>query len=210
MKKDNFIPAARFHLLTPLFDALCSLVCLGKGYRKKILEVMDLPQQKLLVMDAGCGSGSLAVDVKKAFPNISLYAVDADPKILTIAEKKSRKKNQQIHFREAFLQKLPFPDNYFDVVYSSLVFHHLNSDIKKEAMKEILRILKKNGLFLLVDFGKPNSKLFSVLSWFTVLFEEGYDNYKGRIPEMLSNVGFSKITEVERYHFNVVFFEAVK
>ena len=208
--KQKFIPAARFHLLTPLFDILCSLVGLGRSYRRKIIKMLNLPKRKLRVMDAGCGSGSLAIDVRKKAKDISLYAVDADSKILTIAEKKSRKKNQQINFREAFLQKLPFPDNSFDVVYSSLVFHHLKSDIKKEAMREIRRILKKSGRFLLVDFGKPNSKLFSVFSWFTVLFEEGSDNYKGRIPEMLSNAGFSKVTELGKYRFNIAFLEAVK
>ncbi len=210
MKKNEFIPAARFHMLTPLFDALCAFVGLGSGYRKKIVTVLDILKQKICVMDAGCGSGSLAIDVKKESQNISLYAVDADQKILVIAEKKAEMENQQIHFRKAFLQKLSFPDNSFDVVYSSLVFHHLNSDIKKEAMKEIHRVLKKEGRFLLVDFGKPKNKFFSVFSWFTVLFEEGYDNYKGRIPEMLSGAGFNNVTEVARYRFNIVFLEAVR
>lgn len=210
MKNDKFIPAARFHLLTPLFDALCSLVGLGKSYRKRIVKVLNLPKDKLRVMDAGCGSGSLAMDVKKEYQNSLLYAVDADPRILAIAEKKVNEVGIQINFREAFLQKLPFSDNSFDVVYSSLVFHHLNNDIKKKSMTEIHKVLKKDGRFLLVDFGKPKNKLFSVFSWFTVIFEEGYDNYEGRIPEMLLNAGFSTVTEIERYRFNVVFLEAVK
>ena len=208
--KSQFIPAARFHLLTPLFDTLCSLVGLGRSYRMKIVKMLNLPKRKLRVMDAGCGSGSLAIDVKKESQNISLYAIDADPNILAIAENKAKEENLPINFKKAFLQKLPFPDNSFDVVYSSLVFHHLSNDIKKEAMKEIHRVLKKSGRFLLVDFGKPKNKLFSVFSWFTVLFEEGYDNYKGKIPEMLSNAGFSTVAEVERYRFNIVFLEAVK
>ena len=208
--KSQFIPAARFHLLTPLFDTLCSLVGLGRSYRMKIVKMLNLPKRKLRVMDAGCGSGSLAIDVKKESQNISLYAIDADPNILAIAENKAKEENLPINFKKAFLQKLPFPDNSFDVVYSSLVFHHLSNDIKKEAMKEIHRVLKKSGRFLLVDFGKPKNKLFSVFSWFTVLFEEGYDNYKGKIPEMLSNAGFSTVAEGERYRFNIVFLEAVK
>ncbi len=208
--RKKFIPAARFHLLTPLFDALCSLVGLGRSYRKKIVKVLNLSQQEVRVMDAGCGSASLAIDVKKESQKILLYAIDADPTILKIAEKKAKRENQQIHFRKAYLQKLPFPDNSFDVVYSSLVFHHLNSDAKKEAMKDIYRILKKNGRFLLVDFGKPKKKFLSFFSWFTILFEDGYDNYRGRVPEMLSDVGFSIVTEVEKYRFNIVFLEAVK
>ncbi|OGZ64906.1 MAG: hypothetical protein A2730_03725 [Candidatus Staskawiczbacteria bacterium RIFCSPHIGHO2_01_FULL_39_25] len=208
--KQKFIPAARFNLLTPLFDAFCSLVGLGKGYRKKILEVMNIPQQKLYVMDAGCGSGSLAIDVKKAFPDISLCAIDADPQILRIAENKARKTNQQINFREAFLQQLPFPEKSFDVVYSSLVFHHLTSDIKEKAMKEVYRVLKNGGRFLLVDFGKPKHTLFSVFSWFTVLFEEGFDNYNGKMPELMMNAGFSNVREKSRYRFNIVYLEGLK
>ncbi|MBS3126695.1 class I SAM-dependent methyltransferase [Candidatus Woesearchaeota archaeon] len=208
-KKDTFIPAARFHVLTPLFDALCNAVGLGGKYRNRIVAKLDI-QGKMQVLDAGCGSGSLALDVKKRYAKAALYAVDADPTILAIAEQKAKEAKQQIHFRKAFLQKLPFPDNSFDVVYSSLVFHHLSSNIKKEAMKEIHRVLKKDGRFLLIDFGRPKHILFAIFSWFTVIFEEGYDNYKGRIPIMVTDSGFSKVTEVEKYKFNIASLEAVK
>ena len=171
---------------------------------------MNFPPQKLRVMDAGCGSGSLAIDVKKAFPNILLEAIDADPHILGIAEQKARKLNQQINFREAFLQDLPFPDSSFDFVYSSLVFHHLTSDVKRKAMKEVYRVLKNGGRFLLVDFGKPKHTLFSVFSWFTLLFEEGLDNYHGKMPALMMNAGFVNVKEKSRYRFNIVFLEGLK
>ena len=210
MKKDGFIPAARFHLLTPLFDALCSVVGLGRRYRRRIVASLNIPNGKVRVMDAGCGSGSLAIDVKRKYPHAVLYAVDADSRILTIAGKKSQEQKVQIHFREAFLQKLPFPHDSFDVVYSSLVFHHLNSEIKKEAMREIHRVLKKEGRFLMMDFGQPKNKFFSIFSWFTILFEEGYDNYQGKIPKMLSEAGFREVKEVGEHRFNIVFLKAVK
>ena len=106
-------------------------VGLGNKSRKRIVTKLNISRGKVRVMDAGCGSGSLAIDVKKESKNISLYAVDADYNILKIAEKKAKREGQQINFREAYLQKLPFPDNSFDVVYSSLVFHHFNGDAKK-------------------------------------------------------------------------------
>jgi len=206
----KFIPAAKFQLLTPLFDALCSLVGLGKRYREKIAETLHLRQENMKVLDAGCGSGSLALDVKKQYPKCIIFAVDADPRILVIAQRKATREKVEINFKEAFLQKLPFIDNSFDVVYSSLVFHHLNKNSKNEAMKEIYRVLKKNGRFLLVDFGKPKNKLVSLFSWFTVLLEEGMDNYQGKIPGMLSSAGFSEVKEVGRYRGTIVFLEAIK
>jgi len=158
------------------------------------------------VLDAGCGSGSLAIEVKKAFPRISLNAVDADGNILYRA--KEKKGNLEINFQKAWLQQLPFPDKSFDTAYSSLVFHHLNSESKTAAMKEIYRVLKKSGRFLLVDFGKPQA-FFSIFSWFTVLLEEGRDNYEGRISAMLSEAGF-RVSEKGRYRFNITFWEAIK
>ena len=152
--RSQFIPAARFAILTPVFDTFCRIVGLGKKYRKKIITQLGLISTGAKVLDAGCGSASLTIEIKNTFPTISLSAVDADPNILAMAEKKAHAQNISINFKEAFLQKLPFIDNSFDVVYSSLVFHHLNKNSKNEAMKEIYRVLKKNGRFLLVDFGK--------------------------------------------------------
>lgn len=208
--RSQFIPAARFAILTPVFDTFCRIVGLGKKYRKKIITQLGLISTGAKVLDAGCGSASLTIEIKNTFPTLSLSAVDADPNILAMAEKKAQAQNISINFKEAFLQKLPFIDNSFDVVYSSLVFHHLNKNSKNEAMKEIYRVLKKNGRFLLVDFGKPKNKLVSLFSWFTVLLEEGYDNYKGRIPGMLSSAGFSEVKEVGRYRGTIVFLEAIK
>ncbi len=208
--KPSFIPAARFHLLTPLFDKLCGFVGLGNRYRKQIIKTINFPPTTINVLDAGCGTGSLAIDIKTKYQNIHLSAIDADSKMIRIAKEKSNHANQEIQFTEAFLQKLPFPNNSFDIVYSSLVFHHLKTENKKDAMKEIHRILKKDGLFLLIDFCKPKHKIYALFSWFTILFEEGDDNYQGKIPKMISDAGFKEVTEIQRYRFNISFTQAVK
>ena len=72
-------------------------------------------------------------------------------------------------------------------------------------MKEIKRVLKTGGIFLLADFGKPQQTWFSPFSWFTVLFEEGRDNYLGKIPEMIKQAGFREIQKVGEYRYNVHF-----
>ncbi|NQV92026.1 class I SAM-dependent methyltransferase [Candidatus Woesearchaeota archaeon] len=194
----QFIPAARFHILTPLFDSLLSLFGLGKKYRDFVLKHIEITNPNAKVLDAGCGTGTLAMELLQKHPGIHFNGVDADEKILTIA----RKKTSKIKFSKAFLQKLPFEDDSFDIIYSSLVFHHIPSKDKVKSMKEIYRVLKSDGYFLLSDFGKPKNIFLAVFSWFTMFFEEGYDNYHGKIPLMLKEAGFH-VEEVARYKFNL-------
>jgi ubiquinone/menaquinone biosynthesis C-methylase UbiE len=95
----KFIPAAHIHACTPLFDFLCNVVGLGKKYRQAIIQSLALPDRDLRIMDAGCGTGTLALDLKSSAPRIDLYAVDADDTILAGAQKKSNKKKIKIHFK---------------------------------------------------------------------------------------------------------------
>jgi ubiquinone/menaquinone biosynthesis C-methylase UbiE len=209
----EFIPAARIKLLTPLFDIGCSIGGFGKKYRQEVVKTLNTDNKKqntkLRVLDAGCGTGSLAVDLKKENPLLEIIGVDADPQILEYAKKKARNADVQITFQEAFLQELPFPDNHFDSVVSSLVSHHLKTDAKRSAFKELYRVTKKSGLFLLVDFGPPTYKWAPSFSLFTKYFEEGNDNYDGKIPAMLKKAGF-KVEQVQHYKHNIEFLKARK
>ena len=82
-------------------------------------------------------------------PKIDLFCIDADQKALAIAKNKSIKSNIEIRFDKSYIQKLPYNSNYFDIVYSSLVFHHLDAKTKQDAMKEIFRVLKPGGQAIL-------------------------------------------------------------
>lgn len=204
-KKQPFIPAARFHIFTSLYDLGCSVVGLGRRYRREVINHLPLNHQPLRVLDAGCGPGRMTREIKKKYPKIELTGIDADPRILAIAKQKANKEHLSINYQQAFIQHLPFPTGTFDVVYSSLVVHHLPTNVKIKAINEIKRVLKTDGTFLLADFGKPRQTLFSPFSWFTVLFEEGRDNYQGKIPEMMKQAGFREVQKVGEYRYNVHF-----
>lgn len=207
--ENRIIPAGKFNFLTPLFDIGCNIIGLGKSYRNFIINNSKIPDKNINILDAGCGTGSLALDIKLKSPKVNLYAIDADSMILEIANKKFIESNVKIKVKKALLQDIPFKNNYFNIVYSSLVFHHLKTQVKKSAIKEIYRVLKKDGVFLLIDFGKPKNRFFALGPWFATLLEEGYDNYKGNVPEMLKNEGF-KIKEIRRYKYDIYFLKAVK
>ncbi len=196
---NKFIPAAKFHILTPIFDSLCSFIGLGRKYRDEVIATLPIKgNERLKVLDAGCGTGSLAIQLKKEYPQIELCAIDIDSSILQRAIKKSKKEKVDISFKKAPMQDTRFQENYFDIVYTSLVFHHLKTEDKREAIKEISRITKKGGTIVVSDFAKPRRWVHHIIAWFTILLEEGWDNYKGRIPILLEEQ-FKQTKTLKRY-----------
>lgn len=133
-KMDKQIPAFNYDFLTPFFDSISNLLGFGYKQRVKIVNLLDLKIGERL-LDLGCGTGSLLIVAKSKFPNVDMIGVDVDSKVLEIAEKKIKKENLNIKLIKSSADKLPFPDNSFDVIVSTLVFHHLPTEVKKGALK---------------------------------------------------------------------------
>jgi len=94
------------------------------------------------VLDAGCGSGRLFEVLK----NVDYYGIDFSEKLIEIAQKKYC----QGKFQTATVLNLPFPDNFFDKVYSISVLHHLPSkEYQLRYLQEMQRVLKPQGLLIL-------------------------------------------------------------
>lgn len=74
---------------------------------------------------------------------------------------------------QALAEKLPFPKASMDVVISSLFFHHLTTNQKREALEEICRVLRPGGTLHVADWGKPSNFLmrltFLIVQFLTVL-----------------------------------------
>lgn len=205
----RFIPAARFSWFTSFFDVLCALFGFGKSYRNFVMHTLKLNSYPCRVLDVGCGTGTLLIELKRKYQSIQFYGVDPDAAILRIATRKAEKANVQINLKQAFAQKLPFASRSFDVVYSSLVFHHLPTDVKKKVLEEIHRVLKNKGRFVLSDFGKPRHH-FLLFPWFACKFEEGYDNYRGRVPTMIKSAGFRIVQKIGEYRHGIVVWKGNK
>jgi ubiquinone/menaquinone biosynthesis C-methylase UbiE len=101
-------------------------------------------------------------------------------------------------------EHLPFPTSSFDLVMSTLVFHHLPTEIKQQAMQEIYRVLTPGGRFLLADLGKPEGlalRAFFALGALAQADEARYiqDNKAGKLPLFLKEVGFAVQELLPRY-----------
>jgi ubiquinone/menaquinone biosynthesis C-methylase UbiE len=98
------------------------------------------------ILDLGCGNGRLYKLLKDK--KIEYFGVDQSEKLIEIA----RSLYPEASFEVSDLFSLPFPDQFFDKVYSFAVFHHLPlEEYRIKALKETKRVLKKEGkLFLTV------------------------------------------------------------
>lgn len=98
------------------------------------------------VLELGCGTGYFTKELVKTKANI--IAIDISPELLESAKKNVGEGNIQYVLGNAC--SMPFEDSVFDVILGSSVLHHLDID---SALKEVFRVLKKNGIIL---FTEPN------------------------------------------------------
>jgi ubiquinone/menaquinone biosynthesis C-methylase UbiE len=192
----RYIPALSFHWLTPLYDPLLKWVMREETFKRKLIQHANI-QPHMKILDLGCGTGTLTVMLKRAQPEAHITGVDGDPEVLDIARKKSEGVN--IQWDEGLASSLPYPDSTFDRVVTSLVIHHLVIDDKREAFKEIFRVLKLRGELYILDFGAPHSSLTRFMTTYMRRLEETADNFDGLIPRFVTEAGFGGVKEAENF-----------
>ena len=203
-----YIPVLRFHLLTPLFDwFVLKLMRGGKFYREFVDFLALKPGQR--VLDIGCGTGTLAIQIKSRYARTDVVGVDPDAQALAIANAKAGDAKIKIDFVQGYADALPATDTFapgsFDCIVSTLTFHHLQHDQTVAVFKacaELLkppRHLKPGGKLVIGDWGRAANILMRIL-YFQVQVLDGFsnttDNVEGRLPEFIRAAGFQSVEEI--------------
>jgi demethylmenaquinone methyltransferase/2-methoxy-6-polyprenyl-1,4-benzoquinol methylase len=82
------------------------------------------------------------------------------------------------------MDELPFPDNSFDAVVTSLAIHATPPEVRRVAIGEIRRVLKPGGIFGLVDWSRPRFGLWGLL-WLPMLLPRMKgDNWRNTYPDI--------------------------
>lgn len=198
MAKEPYIPALRFDWLTPLYDPLLRWGMREETFKRDLIHhARFAPGQR--VLDLGCGTATLTILIQQTHPDVEIIGLDGDPKVLAIGRAKVHQAGVEITLDEGMAFQLPYADNSFDRVVSSLVFHHLTHENKQRTLREVYRVLRPGGQLFVVDFGKPRSALGNWLAPLLGRFEETADNLKGLLPVMFQEAGFEAVDEPARY-----------
>ncbi|MDP1689565.1 MAG: methyltransferase domain-containing protein [bacterium] len=210
-KQIQHIPPAAFNFMTNYYDTITEMFGFGKKLKRRVLEMLEAKDGET-ILDVGSGTGTFLAIASKALPHSKLIGVDPDRKALAIAREKLAGVESRVTLYEASAEELPVADKSIDICVSTLAFHHLPRLVKLKAIQEIHRVLKPDGKFILVDFGKPVSFLSRILL-FVGGFIDGRDNLQanleGVLPIYLQQVGFS-VSEIAKPYRGIHFLMANK
>jgi ubiquinone/menaquinone biosynthesis C-methylase UbiE len=92
------------------------------------------------VLDVGAGTGTLALSLAAARPDVAVTAIDGDEAILALAEAKAGA--ETVRWQRGLADDLPIGSAEADAVVMSLMLHHLGTDAKRRALREAARVLR--------------------------------------------------------------------
>src|SRR5260370_10279038 len=105
------------------------------------------------VLDVGCGTGTLALDVARRVGRAGRVAgVDPGTEQIARARAKAARRHLAVELQVGVIEQLAFPDGSFDVVLSTLMMHHVPAPLKRQGLAEIARVLKPGGRLVMADF----------------------------------------------------------
>jgi len=98
------------------------------------------------VLEIGCGRGTGALLVSRAFLPRRIDGIDIDPRMVRLARRRSRRGGAcRLDFRVGDAQHLPFADRSMDAVFNFGIIHHLED--WRAGIREIARVLRPGGAF---------------------------------------------------------------
>jgi SAM-dependent methyltransferase len=197
----QYIPAFRFRWLTPLYDPLLRYVIREAEFKKALVEQAQVADGHR-VLDLGCGTGTLTILIKESKTGAEVHGLDGDDEVLHIARHKAANVGAEIHLVHGLASALPYPDNFFDCVLSSLFFHHLVHEEKVRAAREVRRILRPGGHLHVADWGRPENALLKG-AFLAIRMLDGFaatrDNVAGMLPDVFQEAGLRQAAKTAAY-----------
>jgi SAM-dependent methyltransferase len=198
--RQQFLPALRFDALTRVYDPVVAITSREGAFKRRLLDHARIKDGEA-VLDVGCGTGTLAIDIKKEHPKAKVAGLDADQAILARAKAKANEAGVKIELQRGLANELPYDARSFDVVVSTLFFHHLTDEAKADTAEEIKRVLRLGGRVVIADWGRPQDPLMRMV-FLNVQILDGFantsSNVAGRLPEFLRDAGLKRVSVVDR------------
>ena len=179
-----------------MYDFTVEVFFLGRrraSYQALVVAAGIRPGQR--VLDVGCGTGYFSRLIARTLgPNGVVVGIDQSESMIQYARQKAAS-IRNCEFQLGAAEALPAPIDYFDVVVSSLVLHHLPEDVRLRALEEMLRVLRRGGGLVVAEARNPRHGVLGVLAR-----AHGYDRMAQQVERLdllAAAAGFGDIRQGE-------------
>lgn len=147
--------AQMFDTISGNYDDLNRVISFGIDvkWRKKVLKLVAAKNPKT-VLDIATGTGDLAI-LMTSTSATEIIGLDISAGMLEVGKKKiaEKKLDNKIQMVLGDSENIPYPDNYFDAI--TVAFGVRNFENLEKGLTEILRVLKPNGVFVILETSVP-------------------------------------------------------
>jgi demethylmenaquinone methyltransferase/2-methoxy-6-polyprenyl-1,4-benzoquinol methylase len=180
--------AQMFDTISGNYDGLNRVISFGIDikWRKKVLKLVSDKNPKT-VLDIATGTGDLAILMTNTSAE-KIIGLDISAGMLAIGRNKIKAKNlsDKIEMILADSENMPFEDNTFDAI--TVAFGVRNFENLEKGLTEILRVLKPNGIFVILETSVPDK----------TPYKQGYTFYSKNILPLIGKL-FSKDNSAYQY-----------
>ena len=147
--------AQMFDAIATNYDGLNRVISFGidVSWRKKVLQLVANTKPET-ILDIATGTGDLAILMTKTDAK-EIIGLDISAGMLEIGKQKinEKKLDHKITMVLGDSENIPYPDNYFDAI--TVAFGVRNFENLEKGLAEILRVLKPNGIFVILETSVP-------------------------------------------------------
>ena len=175
--------AKMFDAISGNYDNLNRVISFGIDikWRKKVLQIVAQSNPKI-ILDIATGTGDLAILMAQTNAE-KIIGLDISAGMLEVGEQKIQEKklSNSIEMVLGDSENMPYEDNYFDAI--TVAFGVRNFENLEKGLAEILRVLKPNGTFVILETSVPEK----------APYKQGYKFYSKNILPIIGKL-FSKDT----------------
>jgi demethylmenaquinone methyltransferase/2-methoxy-6-polyprenyl-1,4-benzoquinol methylase len=180
--------AQMFDTISGNYDGLNRVISFGIDikWRKKVLKLVSDKNPKT-VLDIATGTGDLAILMTNTSAE-KIIGLDISAGMLEVGRNKikAKKLSDKIEMILADSENMPFEDNTFDAI--TVAFGVRNFENLEKGLAEILRVLKPNGIFVILETSVPDK----------TPYKQGYTFYSKNILPLIGKL-FSKDNSAYQY-----------
>ena len=158
-----------FHSVAEEYDLMNDAMSFGmhRLWKKMLIELSELSEGSI-ALDIASGTADIPRLINKKFKSVSMHVTDINASMLALGKDRAINENffHNCSFALASGESLPYQNQTFDLV--TVGFGLRNFTDKEKGLKEMRRVLKPDGVLLILEFSKPTNSFFSkIYDWYS-------------------------------------------